>query len=38
MDKLARLYINEVVRLHRVPILIFSDQDPRFTSRLYPSV
>jgi hypothetical protein len=38
MEKLARLYVNEVVRLHGVPLLIVSDRDPRFTSRLWPSV
>jgi hypothetical protein len=34
MDKLARLYVNEVTRLHGISIFIVSDQDPRFTSRL----
>jgi hypothetical protein len=38
VEKLARLYVNEVVRLHGVPLLIVSDRDPRFTSRLWPSV
>nr|GEW78628.1 putative reverse transcriptase domain-containing protein [Tanacetum cinerariifolium] len=32
MDKLARLYINEVVARHGVPISIISDSDGRFTS------
>ncbi|KAA3484770.1 reverse transcriptase [Gossypium australe] len=32
LDKLAKLYIAEVVRLHGVPISIISDKDPRFTS------
>nr|GEW09178.1 hypothetical protein [Tanacetum cinerariifolium] len=31
MDKLVRLYINEIVARHGVPILIISDSDSRFT-------
>jgi hypothetical protein len=31
--KLAELFINEIVWLHRVPILIVSDRGPQFTSR-----
>lgn len=34
MDKLAKLYINEVVRLYGVPISIVLDRDLSFTSRL----
>jgi hypothetical protein len=34
VDKLAKMYVNEVVRLHEVPTSIISDRDPRFTSRL----
>jgi hypothetical protein len=34
VDKLAKIYVNEVVRLHGVPTSIVSDRDPRFTSCL----
>ena len=33
LDKLAEVYIREVVRLHGVPFSIVSYRDPRFTSR-----
>nr|GEY26493.1 hypothetical protein [Tanacetum cinerariifolium] len=33
MDMLARLYLNEIVTRHGVPISIISDHDSRFTSR-----
>ncbi|TYG85799.1 hypothetical protein ES288_A13G084200v1 [Gossypium darwinii] len=35
LDKLAELYISEVVRLHGVPISIVSNRDSRFTSRFW---
>ena len=35
MDRLADLYVNEIVRLHGVPVLIVSDRDPWFTSRFW---
>ncbi|GJR24292.1 reverse transcriptase domain-containing protein [Tanacetum coccineum] len=38
MDRLARLYLNEVVARHGVPILIISDRDSRFTSRFWQSM
>jgi hypothetical protein len=38
VDKLAKLYIDGVIRLHGVPISIISDRDPRFTLRLWPSL
>ena len=38
LGKLAWLYLNEVVRLHGVPISIISDRDPRFTSRFWPKL
>ncbi|XP_012480980.2 uncharacterized protein LOC105795871 [Gossypium raimondii] len=34
-QKLAKLYMFEIVRLHGVPISIISDKDPRFTSRFW---
>ena len=33
MDRLAELYVDEIVRLHGVPLSIVSDRDPQFTSR-----
>ncbi len=33
LDRLAKLYIDEIVRLHGVPVSIVSDRDLRFTSR-----
>jgi len=38
VDKLAKLYVNKVIRLHGVPVSIISDRDPRFTSRLWPNL
>nr|GEU87203.1 putative reverse transcriptase domain-containing protein [Tanacetum cinerariifolium] len=38
MDRLARLYLNEIVARHGVPILIISDRDSRFTSRFWQSM
>ena len=35
IEKLAQLYINEIVRLHGVPVSIVSDRDPRFTSQFW---
>jgi hypothetical protein len=32
IDKLAKIYINEVVWLHGIPVSIVSNRDPRFTS------
>ncbi|GJX61003.1 putative reverse transcriptase domain-containing protein [Tanacetum coccineum] len=38
IDRLARLYLNEIVARHGVPILIISDLDSRFTSRFWQSM
>ena len=35
MDRLVELYVNEIFRLHGIPISIVSDRDPRFTSRFW---
>ena len=35
LDKLAELYIKEIVRLHGILVSIISDRDPRFTSRFW---
>jgi hypothetical protein len=34
VDKLAKLYVNKIIGLHGVLVLIVSNRDPRFTSRL----
>ena len=38
LEKLAQLYVDEIVRLHGVPVSIVSDRDPRFTSRFWSSL
>ncbi|GJZ25119.1 putative reverse transcriptase domain-containing protein [Tanacetum coccineum] len=38
MERLARLYLNEIVARHGVPISIILDHDSRFTSRFLPSM
>ena len=35
MDRLAELYVNEIVQLHGIPLSIVSDRDPQFTSRFW---
>ena len=35
LDKLAELYIKEIVWLHGIPISIILDRDLRFTSRFW---
>ncbi|GKE53892.1 putative reverse transcriptase domain-containing protein, partial [Tanacetum coccineum] len=38
MERLARLYLNEIVARHGVPISIISDRDSRLTSRFWQSM
>ena len=38
LEYLAKEYVNEIVRLHGVPVSIVSDRDPRFTSRFWMSL
>ncbi|GKG11444.1 putative reverse transcriptase domain-containing protein, partial [Tanacetum coccineum] len=38
MERLSRLYLNEIVARNGVPILIISDRDSRFTSRFSQSM
>ena len=35
LDRLAKLYVKEIVRLHGVPSSIISDRDLRFTLRFW---
>ena len=35
MDQLAKLYVDEIVRLHGVSLSIVSDRDPQFASRFW---
>nr|GFD34943.1 putative reverse transcriptase domain-containing protein [Tanacetum cinerariifolium] len=38
MDKLAKIYLKEVVTRHGIPVLIISDRDPRFASNFWRSL
>ena len=38
LDKLAEIYIKEIVRLHGVPVSIVSDRDSRFTAKFWKSL
>nr|GFB89469.1 reverse transcriptase domain-containing protein [Tanacetum cinerariifolium] len=35
LEKLAKLYLKEVVARHGIPVSIISDRDPRFASRFW---
>ncbi|GJS76306.1 putative reverse transcriptase domain-containing protein [Tanacetum coccineum] len=38
LDKLARMYLKEVVTRHGIPVSIIYDRDPRFTSNFWRSL
>ncbi|GJR27834.1 putative reverse transcriptase domain-containing protein [Tanacetum coccineum] len=38
MDKLARMYLKEVVTKHGIPVSIICDRDPRFASNFWKSL
>nr|GEX83381.1 reverse transcriptase domain-containing protein [Tanacetum cinerariifolium] len=38
MDKLARIYLKEVVMRHGIPVSMISDRDPRFASNFWRSL
>ena len=38
IEKLAELYVKEIVRLHGTLVSIVSDRDPQFTFRFWPSL
>jgi hypothetical protein len=35
MSRLAKEYVEEIVRMHSIPVSIISDRDPRVTSRFW---
>ena len=35
LEKLAKLYLDEIIRLHGMAVSIVSDQDPQFISRFW---
>lgn len=38
LDKMAKLYVDEIVARHGVPLSIVSDRDPRFVSNFWRSL
>ncbi|GKE07114.1 reverse transcriptase domain-containing protein [Tanacetum coccineum] len=38
LEKLARMYLKEVVRKHGIPVSIICDRDPRFASNFWKSL
>ena len=37
-DKLAQIYVQEIIRLHEIPVTITSNRDSKFTSRFWISL
>lgn len=37
LNKVARIYILEIIRLHGVPVIVVLNRDPRFISRFWTS-
>ena len=37
LEEFCKLYIREIVWLHKVPVSIVSDRDPRFTDNFWKS-
>ena len=38
IDRLVELYVNEIVRLHGIPLSKVYDRDPQFTSRFWKEI
>ena len=38
LERLAELYVRQIIRLHGVPVTITSDRDPRFTANFWKNL
>ena len=38
LNRLAELYVDEIIKLYGVSVSIVSDRDPRFTSQFWPKL